>query len=167
MAASLRIAALLGMLVFGVVIDQGLNGVPKTAAEWAMPSLDGGKQRLADWPGQVLVVHFWATWCPICRSEWPELNAAQQQLRGSGGQIVSVALDDEAETVRQFLSARPAEFPVLLGGGNGWLWIEQLGNRQRALPFTVIFDKGGRAVFSQEGPLSRDELPAIVAPLLR
>ncbi|OHX36377.1 hypothetical protein BJL95_11480 [Methylomonas sp. LWB] len=156
----------MSLLIFGVVANLGLTGEPRMAAEWRIPDLDGGEHRLADWRGQVVIVHFWASWCGNCLAEWPALNAAHAAISERGGRMVGVALDDEADTVKAFLNKHPTAFPVWFGAGNGWLWSEQLGNTRRALPFTAVFDAGGRAVFSQVGALSWDELPAIVAPLL-
>lgn len=167
MLATLRIVVLLAFLVGAVLARENLRVKTWQQDDWALPGVDGHQHRLDEWRGQVVIVNFWATWCGNCEAEWPELNAAQQSWRDAGAQIIGVALDDEMATVQQFLEKYPANYPILHAANSGWLWSESLGNRERVLPFSVIFDRSGHAIFSQMGQFNREELQAIVRPLLR
>lgn len=165
--SGLRIALLVALLAAGIVAKNGFGPVGRDDRPWALPDLDGRPHNLNDWQGRVVVLHFWATWCANCVEEWGELNAAQQALGPAGLQIVGAALDEDAGALKAFLAGHPADYPILFGADHGSLLSERLGNREQLLPFTVIFDRHGHPVFSQIGRFSRDELAAIVSPLLR
>src|SRR3989338_4438283 len=82
---------------------------------FTLPEVDGKKHSLEQWRGQVIVLNFWATWCPPCREEIPLLVALQKNRAATGLQVVSVAIDDPGAVARYSKSAG-INYPVLLGG---------------------------------------------------
>ncbi len=139
--------------------------LPAPLPEPTLVDLDGHAHRLADWRGQVLVVNFWATWCPPCREEMPAFAALQAELGGRGLQFVGIAIDDPGE-VRAYLARHPVNYPVLVGDARIPDWADSLGNRLSALPFSVVFDRDGRQVFAHTGLFRREMVLEQVLPLL-
>lgn len=79
-----------------------------------LPDALGNPRPLEQWRGKILVINFWATWCPPCREEMPILSRLQTKHAGNGVQIVGIALDT-AENVAQYAAMRPASYPLLTG----------------------------------------------------
>ena len=141
---------------------------PPAAAAIAEPplrDLDGRPRTLAEWRGQVVILNFWATWCPPCREEMPEFVNLQRELEGKGLRFVGVAIDDPEE-VRAFLKENPVNYTILIGDEQAPDWADKLGNRLSALPFSAVFDQGGKLVYTQTGIFKREQLLKVVKPLL-
>jgi thiol-disulfide isomerase/thioredoxin len=117
---------------------------------------------LADLKGQPLILNFWATWCAPCVKEMPLLDGFYREHRARGWQVVGLAVDSPTP-VREFLGKLPVSFPIGLAGLNGVELSRSLGNPSGALPFSVLFDRGGRAVVRKLGLLK----PADLADWLR
>lgn len=79
-----------------------------------LPGMDGQIHRLGDYAGSPLLVNFWATWCPPCRAEMPDLQALQHRLGARGLRVLGISVDEDANLVREFLLNYPVGFPVLL-----------------------------------------------------
>ena len=121
------------------------------ARRFATP--DGGELAAADFRGRMLLVNFWATWCPPCVREMPLLDRFSQAQRARGWQVLGLAID-AAEPVRDFLRRAPVAYPIALAGPDGVRLLRDLGNNGGALPFSVVFDRGGRIVRRHLGELS-------------
>lgn len=126
---------------------------------------DGHPQALDQWRGKVLVVNYWATWCPPCRQEMPEFAAMQQKTAAKGVQFIGIAADS-AENVHEFAKATPTGYPLLVAVPEAIEIAKDLGDAGLALPFTVIIDRRGAARFARLGRLTGPELEAQIAPLL-
>jgi thiol-disulfide isomerase/thioredoxin len=131
----------------------------------ALVDLDGKPQRLDAWPGKVLLVNFWASWCEPCREEIPALNRLQQQYGAQGLQVLGIAID-EPDAVRQFQAQVPMAYPVLLAPDQGIRLMEQWGNRFGVLPYSVVFDRQGQLRQRHPGAISAQEAEAAVRPWL-
>ena len=130
-----------------------------------LTDLDGHRHALAEWRGKVVVLNFWATWCPPCREEMPAFVALQEELGERGLQFVGVAIDDPG-AVREYLKKHPVNYPVLAGDSGVPAWADSLGNQLSALPFSAVFDRDGRKVHTQTGLFRREQVLTVVAPLL-
>jgi thiol-disulfide isomerase/thioredoxin len=117
----------------------------------------GGTLALADFQGQVLVVNFWATWCPPCIEEMPLLDSFAQQQHSKSWQVIGLALDNMA-AVQSFLKRVPVSFPVAIAGLPGLDFSRQLGNISGQLPFTAAWDTRGVLKRVKLGPLKQDDL---------
>ncbi|MDD1649689.1 MAG: TlpA family protein disulfide reductase [Methylococcaceae bacterium] len=138
---------------------------PPPLAEPMLVDLEGRSHALAEWRGKVVVLNFWATWCPPCREEMPAFVALQQELGYKGLQFVGVAIDDPGE-VRSYLAKHPVNYPILVGDAGVPAWADSLGNQLSALPFSVVFDRDGRKVHAQTGLFRRAEVLDKVGPLM-
>lgn len=117
---------------------------------------EGGELVMTELRGKPLLINFWATWCPPCVKELPEIdrfwrNQAQRL------NVVGLAIDS-AEPVRSFLQRTPVGFAVGLAGFEGTDLSRSLGNRTGSLPFTVLLDARGQAVQRKLGETSYAEL---------
>ena len=118
---------------------------------------DGQPLAMASLRGQPLVLNFWATWCPPCVKEMPELDRFARHLHSRGGQVLGLAVDNPT-AVRQFLARAPVSYPIGLAGFEGTDLSRKLGNHVGALPFTAVFNKAGVLVHRKLGETSFDEL---------
>jgi len=128
-------------------------------AFWArrFPGLDGQELDVARWRGQPLLVNFWATWCPPCVKELPEINQFYQEAKGKGWQVLGLAVD-QLEPVKAFLQKMPLDFAVALAGPEGLGLVRELGNAAGGLPFSVVFDETGEISWRRLGVSRLEEL---------
>jgi peroxiredoxin len=133
--------------------------------EFSLPDLGGKQHDIKEWQGKVLVINFWATWCPPCLKEMPEFEAIHAEYAKKGLQVIGIALDD-AEPVKEFIASKKITYPILMGEDQGMKIAHDLGNIVNTVPFTVIVDKKGHLIKSQMGTLTREQLLGLVTPLL-
>ena len=86
----------------------------RAAPDFLLETLDGGRLRLSDLQGKAVLVNFWATWCPPCRSETPHLVAAYDRYRQEGLEIVAVNLQEDGDTIASFVQEYGMQFPVAI-----------------------------------------------------
>jgi len=154
----------------GSLSTAGSIGSPsevRSTAFWdaSLPDLEHRPQAFRQWRGKVVVVNFWAPWCPPCRNEIPGFMRLHDRLGGRELQFVGIALDSD-ENVRAFVDETGMDYPVLTGGMQAVELSQLSGNRLGGLPYTVIFDRHGHAVATLTGEVSEARLEAIVTPLL-
>lgn len=118
---------------------------------------DGSELQMASLRGQPLVLNFWATWCPPCVKELPQIDRFHTDFKAAGWRVVGLAVDGPTP-VREFLRKQPLGFPVGLAGLEGTDLSKRLGNSVGALPFTVVFGRDGRPLHRKLGETSYDEL---------
>ncbi len=128
---------------------------------WSLrfPQPGGGELVMAERRGKPLLLNFWATWCPPCLKEMPDLDRFAREFGGRGWQVVGLAIDGPTP-VREFLQRTPVGFAIGLAGFDGTDLSRQLGNAQGALPFTAVFDTKGRIVKRKLGQTTYAELEA-------
>lgn len=131
----------------------------------SLPDLKGDNQPLAQWRGKVLIVNFWATWCPPCREEIPQFIKVQEKYRKRGLVFVGVAVDKK-DAVSAYADEIGINYPVLLGGLEAIELSRKAGNRAGALPFTLIIDRTGKIIATELGGLTQAKLEPIIDPLL-
>ncbi|WP_462319885.1 TlpA family protein disulfide reductase [Halochromatium sp.] len=141
------------------------QGTLETLPDFRLPTVNGRELSSNAWAGKVLVLNFWATWCPPCLREMPLLDEWQQTYGNQGLQIVGIAID-RAEEVADFLEDNPVSYPILLGDRDSVELSHKLGNRTSGLPFTVGFDPLGQRIFSHTGEIDADLLETEVKPRL-
>lgn len=131
-----------------------------------LPDLQGENQIISQWLGNVIVVNFWATWCTPCREEIPEFIETQEKFRDQGLVFVGIAID-QADKVKMFSQEFGINYPVLVGSLNTWSLLEAAGNRQSALPYTVVINRSGEIVETYLGRVNQKKLEKAVIPLLK
>jgi thiol-disulfide isomerase/thioredoxin len=140
------------------------NAAPKL---WALslPDLAQKRHPLNEWRGKVLVVNFWATWCPPCREEIPGFVRMSQKYSNSGVQFVGISIDS-ADKVRDFAAQYAINYPLLIGDSAALQIASAFGNRAQGLPFTIILDRSGATRRVRLGQLEEHELDTILAKMM-
>lgn len=137
---------------------------PRPAPRVALRDLKGRTVRLSDFKGKVVLLNFWATWCPPCRAEIPELIKWQREYGSKGLQIVGVTYPPtNRRKVRSFLRAFKVSYPVLWGDKK----TKALFDAGETLPFSVVIDHEGKVRENIEGIVLPEEFDEKVKPLLR
>ena len=113
---------------------------PSRFYEASLPDLQGSELSMSTLKGQPLVVNFWATWCPPCVKEIPDLN--RLAAKHTQATFVGVAVDT-ADNVREFIKTVPIEYASVIAGHQGIDLVRALGNAAGGLPFTVLFRPDG------------------------
>jgi cytochrome c biogenesis protein CcmG/thiol:disulfide interchange protein DsbE len=123
---------------------------------------DGQEISLSDYEGQVILINWWATWCPPCKAEMPAINAFYKSHQADGFVVLAVNSQEGASTAKDFIQSNGFTFPVLLDSKG------QIMDRYhvRALPTSFIIDRHGVIQHIQTGEISPKQLEAIVEPLL-
>lgn len=115
----------------------------KKAPDFTLKDMQGNKVSLSDFKGKVVMINFWATWCPPCIEEMPSMEKLYKKLGSEDFVILAVNIEPDArEIVEEFLTKRPYTYPVLLDGESK---VQQLYGAFR-LPETVIINRQGEVV---------------------
>jgi peroxiredoxin len=133
------------------------------APGFRLPSLGGGEVDLASHRGKVVVLNFWATWCPPCVAEMPSLERLHRALSPEGLSVVTVSTDEDREDLRAFVSQRGLTLPVLLDPGGR---VAAGAYRTTGYPETFLLDREGRILRHVVGPAEWDS-PEMLADLRR
>ena len=110
-------------------------------ADFTLSDLHGKSWRLKDLQGKVVLVNFWATWCPPCRKEMPDLQSLYSRFQEQGFVVLAIS-DEKAAKVTPFITERAITYPVLLDPGrkvNGLFQIE-------GIPKSFVYDRNGKLV---------------------
>ncbi len=133
------------------------TGPDSQLPDFTLPNLDQSQWRAEEWRNKILVINFWATWCPSCTREMSLLNRLQKTFADRDVIFVGIAVDD-ADEVRKFVREKKIAFPILLGETRAMDLMVRLGNRFNALPYTVVADHGGSIILRKFGELSEQDL---------
>jgi cytochrome c biogenesis protein CcmG/thiol:disulfide interchange protein DsbE len=128
------------------------------APGFRLPSLAGGEVDLSSYRGRVVVLNFWATWCPPCVSEMPSLERLHRTLGPQGLAVVSVSADEDEAVLRRFVSANALSLPVLRDPGGR---VASGRYRTTGYPETFVLDRRGVLLQHVVGPAEWDEPQAL------
>ncbi len=135
----------------------------KKMPDFSLPELGGGSWKLSDHRGQVVLVNFWATWCPPCRAEIPGLIETSRTLEGKPFAIAGIAMDDGGmPAVKPFASEHRIPYPILMPDA-----AFSLADAIDSLPTSFLVDKQGRIAKVYVGQIDEDVLMSDVRTLLR
>jgi cytochrome c biogenesis protein CcmG/thiol:disulfide interchange protein DsbE len=140
---------IIGWFVMGRGTGSKIIMIGDRAPEFHLKTLDGGSVNLADLRGKVVMVHFWATWCPPCVEEMPTIDKLYRTLTGKDLMILAVSVDEGGEgAVRSFIQQNKLGLPVLLDPGGD---VARLYGTYK-FPETYIVDRQGVVRFKAIGP---------------
>jgi cytochrome c biogenesis protein CcmG/thiol:disulfide interchange protein DsbE len=172
LVALAAVLALLALLAYGIAqnrtgqsIDSQLAAGKRPAPpSLELPPLGGGAPvSLASYRGKVVVLNFWASWCPPCKGEAPVLARWQPRLKARGGTIVGVDVLDVTSDAQHFADQHKLDFPQLR---------DEDGSRLKSFevvgyPETIVLDRKGRIAATSRGAIDDRFFAQKVAPLLR
>jgi thiol-disulfide isomerase/thioredoxin len=162
------IAAVLALGI-GIAAQRFLPSLEKTSVtslpDFNLPDLSGNQHNISEWRGKILVINFWATWCPPCRKEIPEFIALQEHYSVKGVQFVGIALEEQ-KPVAEYTASAHINYPILIGGDNGVTLAHQLGNSIDAIPYTIVVNQQGQIINRHPGEFSKEQILEIIAPLM-
>jgi len=164
-------AALIGLLIYGVVSkepDQGLDravlrGERPPAPALTLPGLGGGEsQTLAAYRGQVVLVNYWASWCPPCREESPLLERMHQRMKRQGGTVLGVDVLDATSDAQAFIREKGLTYPMLKDAEG----VTPASFGIVGYPESFLIDRQGRIAAIERGPIDETYFDRAVKPLL-
>jgi peroxiredoxin len=110
------------------------------APDFTLKDINGNQVSLSSFKGKVVLLNFWATWCPPCRAEMPSMNKLNDRLKNRGLVILAVSTDRAVNDVKEFLKSNPVNFTVLPDYN---LNVARNIYKVFMLPTTFIIDKKG------------------------
>ena len=138
-------------LLMAVGVSVGAGGAESTAVPKAMAfemeRASGGKVRLAEFSGRVVLVNVWASWCDQCQAEYPQLAALKSELGPKGLEVVAVNVDTDRRKAHAFVAARPSTMIVTLDPRGRLLQLFGAA----AVPASFVLDRAGRVRFRHLG----------------
>jgi len=166
---NLKITGIAGIIVFTVVAVSttatlfGQSKSSEAAPGWELQGADGKTVHSSDFKGKVVILDFWATWCPPCKAEIPGFIALQKEYGKKGLAVVGISVDEGgADVVKEFAQKLGMNYPVVLADEK----TPQVFGGIEAIPTTFIIDREGRIVTNHLGFTEKDEFEKELKPLL-
>jgi thiol-disulfide isomerase/thioredoxin len=133
--------------------------------DFALLDTDDQPRKIDEWDGKVVMINFWATWCPPCRREMPALHKLYETYKDKGFVIIGVAID-EKQNVIDYIDPLEIDYPVLIGDQEGIYITRDYGNRLGVLPYTVVIDRQGNIVYRHRNEITYSMAEQVIKPLL-
>lgn len=130
--------------------------------DFVRTDLRGNEVQLSRHRGKLVVLNFWATWCPPCREEMPVFSGWHKDLQSAGLQVIGVSMDDDGSEVEKFLAQYPVSYPIVMGDAR---FAGQFGG-VLGLPLTYVIDPQGRVVARYQGETDLAKMEAKIRELL-
>jgi len=142
-----------------------LESVKQPLPAFSLPDLSGKQHSVSEWQEKILIINFWATWCPPCKKEIPEFIALQKLYADQGLQFIGVAID-EKDAVDEFLSFIDINYPILIAADEGIALGHKLGNISDSVPYTIVVNAEGQIIHRHQGEFSKEQILEIIRPIL-
>jgi len=139
-------------------------GTPRP--EFWLPDPAGVRHGIAEWDGKLLIMNFWATWCPPCLHEIPLFISLQERYGDRGVQFLGIAIDD-GHKVRAFADEIGLNYPTLHGQLDAIEVMTAYGNKSGGLPYTVVISRSGEIVARHPGVLDEGAAVKLIEELLQ
>lgn len=133
-----------------------------SAADFTLKSESGKIFHLSDFRGQVVLINFWATWCPPCRREMPSMERMWKKIKGKGVQVLAIDVGEDADTIFEFLGTYPVNFPLLMDRDGRVVKKYPV----TGLPTSYIIDPEGKVIYRAVGSREWDD-PKLYEQLLQ
>lgn len=138
--------------------------INKPAQEFAMADLNGNMRNITEWKGKVVLLNFWATWCPPCLKEIPDFIELQKEYSKADFQIIGIAID-KIDDVRSFAKEMKINYPIFPNEIESIGLSQRFGNTMGALPYSVFINKEGVVTNTIMGELSKIRAEEILKSL--
>lgn len=141
----------------------------KPVIDFSLPDLTNKMHSMVEFKGQIVVMSFWATWCPPCVEEVPKLNNLYNRYKISGVQMIGMAMDkDSLNLLDQFVKRNNVNYLILKGNEQvlANLSAGPLGKNFRGVPTTLVLDKRGQIYKRFDGSFDSDQLEESLQTLI-
>ena len=139
---------------------KGSGNVSSSDGNFTLADLEGNPVSLSDFKGNVVVLNFWATWCPPCIAEIPDFVKVFNEFKDKDVQFIGVSNED-ISTLKSFAAEYNINYPILVDDKN---IMEIWGIR--AIPTTFVFDRDGQIVFKNVGMMTREQIRNVIENIL-
>ncbi len=133
--------------------------------DFTLMDLDNKSRSISEWDGKVILINFWATWCPPCVREVPTLDKLNNDFKDKGFVVIGIAIDS-LDAVTDFVDPLDLKYPILLAEQQGIELSQAFGNRLGILPFSIIVDRKGNIVKKHQGEINYEQVESLIRPLL-
>src|ERR1035437_932585 len=120
---------------------------PKPTPSVAVQTADGVPVRLADYKGKVVLIDFWASWCPTCKTSFPALDGLHRAYEAKGLEVLAVNVDERRQDADTFLVAHPHHLTVLYDPKG----VSPLAFGVKGMPSSFLIDRAGNIRFTHMG----------------
>jgi cytochrome c biogenesis protein CcmG/thiol:disulfide interchange protein DsbE len=138
----------------------------QTAPDFALTSTDGKTVKLSDYKGKVVIIDFWATWCPPCRRGVPDLISLKKEYKDKGLEIIGISLDKISRgtegNVVPFIKEYGINYPIV----HGTMEVTQQYGGIRSIPTSFVIDRGGKIVANYVGLVPKENFEKDVIKVL-
>jgi thiol-disulfide isomerase/thioredoxin len=134
------------------------------AAKLKTVLLDGKPVSLDQLKGKVVMVNFWATWCPTCKAEMPQWQKLYDAYKDKGFELIALSIDDDEKVLRQVSRERGFSFPI------AWRWDDKTDDNFGDIigtPTLYVVDRTGKVAWMKRGRVSYAQLQEVIDPLLK
>ncbi len=150
-------------LLFLTVTTLAFSQSKQKAPDVSVTTADGKTLKLSDLKGKVVVINFWATWCPPCRAEIPGFIEVYDKFKSKGLEIVGISLDQKGwDVVKPFIKKQSIPYPIAIDDGKIASKFGKIGS----IPTTYFIDKKGIIVKDHVGYMSKEDFMKVVKELL-
>lgn len=145
----------LSLALFACLLMTSLNTL---ANEFVFKDMQNKIQRLSDYNGKWVLVNFWATWCPPCLEEIPDLVEMHNARKGTDFVVIGIAMTSSKDSVLSFAKQMEISYPIIMGDDKS---AAQIG-RIDALPTSYLYDPSGKLVSYQAGMITREAIESYI-----
>lgn len=141
--------------------DRKAPALPALGSDFRLPAsvelIDGRKLQTRDWAGKVVVLEYWATWCPFCARQMPHVQALYDKHHGRGLEVLALSIDRKPADIAPFLKTKRYTFPV------AWLspQLARVLPKPPGLPVTIVVGRDGKVKMADSGELFAEDVAGI------
>jgi len=136
----------------------------RAAPDFTLNDAKGGRLRLADYKGKVVLLNFWATWCGPCKVEIPWFIEFQKTYRAQGFTVLGISMDEDGwKVINPYVAAEQINYPIVLGNEK----VNVAYGGIEALPTTFVIGKDGNVAYLHQGLVSKGDYQKEILQLLK
>lgn len=144
-------------------IDLISTGARQKAGDFTLTDLNGNSVSLKDFRGKDVYINFWATWCPWCKKELPDLEKISQEYKDKNLIVLAIDIGEDKTTVGNYIKENNYDFNVLLDSSSNIS--QQYG--VSSIPVSIFIDKGGNIAQKNVGAMTEDQMKSVIDKMLQ
>lgn len=137
------------------LFDQEATGT--VATDFTMPTIDGKQLTLSDHKGKLILLNFWASWCPPCRFEIPDFIKLQNKYKDKDFTFIGIAMEN-LDDAKKYSEDVGINYPIVYENGTGRALSSAYGNSAGALPYSILIDRDQKIIATYPGLLTPTRL---------